>query len=295
MVEAPEEVSMSYLRIVLMGFVLAFVSAIAHPSIVHAQPRGHENNRIEQEAEMHFRRGMEAFARSRFGDALQEFQAGYELMPSPDLLYNVGRTLQNLGRLQEALDVFRRYRAAGCPNNNCTEIDRTIRNLESYCQPAQTPIEPTPVRPTPALPTVVTAPPHAGGHIGPVVTPHPRGTVAPTPQMSALHRYGPWITMASGLVLVGATTPFAAAAASHHSMLSAAANGTQPYTNDVDNARASVGGETTTAIALGVVGGAALTSGVLWLVARPQARQQEHPPPIQPVVGWNTVGAAGTF
>jgi len=60
-------------------------------------------------AEAHYKQGAAFFAAGDFGKALGEFQASYDLVPEPLLLFNMGLCYREGGRKREALDHFRRY------------------------------------------------------------------------------------------------------------------------------------------------------------------------------------------
>jgi tetratricopeptide (TPR) repeat protein len=60
------------------------------------------------EASQFLRRGNEAFLDGRLDDAIREYNRGYQLFPSPNLLYNLGQAYRAAGRKREALDAFRK-------------------------------------------------------------------------------------------------------------------------------------------------------------------------------------------
>jgi hypothetical protein len=55
-----------------------------------------------------FERGMQAYKETRFGDALEAFEASYGIVASPNSLLMIGKTLMALKKRPEAHDVLRR-------------------------------------------------------------------------------------------------------------------------------------------------------------------------------------------
>lgn len=242
-------------------------------------------------AQRHYDTGDTHFAQGRFAEAATEFQAAYDISHNAALLYNIARSHERAGNVDAAIETYQRFLEAGAPGTGRTEIEDAIRSLES----SRTPTLPTTVvrPPTPPAPpvgptnNVVTV---TGPHVGtpPIIPVTPRAT------MSALHRFGPWVTVGVGALISGVSIQQGAAAAGNRGIASEAASGQRPYTFEVQEANASFPGEATRSIILGVAGGAALTAGVLWLALRHNPGT-ERPPVIQPVIGLNQLGLAGTF
>lgn len=70
---------------------------------------------VTNEAKAHKAAGDKAFDEKRYADALAEYKASYELVPTPSLLYNQGRALQFMGRYPEALALLKRFRSTAPP------------------------------------------------------------------------------------------------------------------------------------------------------------------------------------
>lgn len=71
------------------------------------------------EAKGHFAAGKTAFERGQYETALAEFLKAYELAPAPSLLYNMGKTYEELGRYREAASAFEKYLVDyGAPQND---------------------------------------------------------------------------------------------------------------------------------------------------------------------------------
>jgi tetratricopeptide (TPR) repeat protein len=91
------------------ALVLACLCAAAPRAFAQPAPSQAQVARKEHEE------GRRAFAERRFAVALDHFQTAYALAPFPDLLFNIGRCQEELGRLAEAIDTYRRYLAVAPP------------------------------------------------------------------------------------------------------------------------------------------------------------------------------------
>ena len=100
------------------------------------------------------------YAERRFQEALNEFQAAYEMRADPFLLLNMGRCLFRLGRPRSALAKYEQIKSLN------TDLDaETARSLEKYTAEAREALEaeqresPTAAAPAPAPAVALTAPP----------------------------------------------------------------------------------------------------------------------------------------
>jgi iron complex outermembrane receptor protein len=83
----------------LLAGGIALVAAM--PQVAHAD--------VRTEARAHFRRGMAMIAEGRIDDGIAELQAAYDILPHPNVLYNIGRAYAESGRYPEAMEYFQRY------------------------------------------------------------------------------------------------------------------------------------------------------------------------------------------
>lgn len=91
-------------RIAVVALVLgSFVPALA------AAQEAVDPESMEEEARAAFHQGREAFVEGRFEFALERFQTAHRIAGRPELLYNVGATLERLQRPEEALEALRSY------------------------------------------------------------------------------------------------------------------------------------------------------------------------------------------
>ena len=100
------------------------VLALALPLVAHAQP--------SKEASQHFQRGLKLFDEQDFRAALIEFRRANELVPNPNVFYNIGQSCYQLQDYVCALQAFERYLAengAKTPDNRRKEAETEINEL----------------------------------------------------------------------------------------------------------------------------------------------------------------------
>jgi outer membrane receptor for ferrienterochelin and colicin len=127
------------------------------------------------EARGHFKKGMEAITNGRYEDGVAELKRAYEILPHPNVLYNIARAYAEAGDLENSVLYYRRY-LDGNPSDR-DEVAQIVGNLEArlkrqqaVAQAAQAPVAPTPVPgPTPVPPTT----PFPGPAITPTEPPAP--------------------------------------------------------------------------------------------------------------------------
>lgn len=134
------------------------------------------------EARSHFKKGMDSITAGKYDEGIQELQAAYQLLPHPNVLYNIARAYAEAGDLDAAVIYFRKYLEGNPPDKD--EAAQILKNLEARIKrqqqaareaaQAQTPTAPVPAPTAPTapvasapVPTVVspplTPPPPAGG------------------------------------------------------------------------------------------------------------------------------------
>src|SRR4051812_37422392 len=61
------------------------------------------------EARGHFKRGMDAISNGRYEEGIAQLQKAYEILPHPNVLYNIARAYAESGDLENAVVFYRRY------------------------------------------------------------------------------------------------------------------------------------------------------------------------------------------
>lgn len=126
------------------------------------------------EARAHFRRGMEAIAQGRYDEGIGELQKAYEILPHPNVLYNIGRAYAETGELSTAVTYFRKY-LEGNPADK-EEVAQIVKNLEARLKRQEQAAREAAEKPPTPTPTPSPAPTGQ-----PTPTPTPAPAPAPTP------------------------------------------------------------------------------------------------------------------
>ncbi|MFV8749570.1 tetratricopeptide repeat protein [Nannocystaceae bacterium ST9] len=72
-----------------------------------AAPASSESATIE--ADSHTQKAIDAFGAGRYDEAIAEFEAAFELDHNPNHLFNIGRVHEEVGDLQAAVDLYKRF------------------------------------------------------------------------------------------------------------------------------------------------------------------------------------------
>lgn len=81
------------------------------------------------EARSHFKKGMDSITAGKYDDGIAELQKAYQLLPHPNVLYNIARAYAEAGNLDEAVTYFRKYLEGNPPDKD--EAAQILKNLES--------------------------------------------------------------------------------------------------------------------------------------------------------------------
>jgi len=124
------------------------------------------------EARTHFKKGMADIADGRYDAGIEELKKAYDILPHPNVLYNIARAYVDEGDLENAVAYYKKYLEGGPKDRD--EVTQIVSSLEARirkqqaqlieAQQAQTPGGPTPGGP--AGPGAGTQP-GAGGPTGP--------------------------------------------------------------------------------------------------------------------------------
>ena len=128
------------------------LSALAAPGAVTFGPPALADARTEARA--HFKKGMESISAGKYEDGIAELQKAYEILPHPNVLYNIARAYAEAGDLDQALDNYKRY-LAGNPADK-DEVEEVVKNLEARIKrqrdAAREADKPVPDKPVPDKP-----------------------------------------------------------------------------------------------------------------------------------------------
>ena len=142
----------------------ALLAAFLIPSVAHADAR--------TEARAHFKKGMDAIAAGQYEPGIKELEQAYEILPHPNVLFNIARGYAEEGELEKALAAYRRY-LDGNPADK-EEVQQVVKNLEARLQRQQAAREAasqTNPSPTPSPTPTPTKP--QGNEVTPPITPPP--------------------------------------------------------------------------------------------------------------------------
>jgi outer membrane receptor for ferrienterochelin and colicin len=138
------------------------------------------------EARGHFKKGMADIADGRYDAGIEELKAAYDILPHPNVLYNIARAYVDEGDIEDAVTYYKKY-LEGTPTDR-DEVAQIVASLETRMRKQQA--ELLEAQQT-ASPVVATAPAAVPGAAGPPpgATPGPQagtppagtGTTGPVP------------------------------------------------------------------------------------------------------------------
>ncbi len=123
------------------------------------------------EARGHFKTGMSAIADGRYDQGIRELERAYEILPHPNVLFNIARAYTESGDLPNAIAYYRRYLESSPPDADAVKatVDRLQQRLDrerteaaaAAALPGQAPVV---VPGTASAPGAVTPPPTTPGN-----------------------------------------------------------------------------------------------------------------------------------
>jgi iron complex outermembrane receptor protein len=140
------------------------------------------------EARAHFKKGMAAIAEGHYDSGIEELKKAYDILPHPNVLYNIARAYVDVGDLENAVIYYRRY-LEGNPKDR-DEVAQIVASLEARIRKQQAQLleaqQAAGVAPSPAGPGAPAPSPTAQvapvpGQPGPGPGVPPGAAVAPTP------------------------------------------------------------------------------------------------------------------
>lgn len=110
----------------VLTVITVLTALVTSPSTVVAD--------VRTEARSHFRRGMALIAEDQIDEGVSELQRAYDILPHPNVLYNIGRAYVDAERYEEAIEYFEQY-LVGDPTDR-DEVQDLIASLEARIRPA---------------------------------------------------------------------------------------------------------------------------------------------------------------
>ena len=114
---------------------------------------------VRTEARRHFRAGMALIAEGNVDEGVAELQEAFEILPHPNVLYNIGRAYAESGRYEESIQYFETYLESDPPDR--AEVNGYLTALRARIAAVQARESEEPETTEPevvATPTVETAP-----------------------------------------------------------------------------------------------------------------------------------------
>ncbi len=140
-------------RLALSALFAAAVLASAGPAFADART----------EARGHFKKGMEHISNGRYEEGIAELKRANDILPHPNVVYNIARAYAEEGNLDDAVIWYRKY-LEGNPSDR-EDVARIVASLEARIQRQQAAAQAA-AAPGPAAPP----------------SPAPSGSAAPAPQ-----------------------------------------------------------------------------------------------------------------
>src|SRR5262249_57172810 len=87
------------------------------------------------EARAHFKRGMSQIADGRYDSGIEELKKAYDILPHPNVLYNIARAYVDQGDLENAVAYYKKY-LEGNPKDR-DEVAQIVASLEARIRKQQ--------------------------------------------------------------------------------------------------------------------------------------------------------------
>jgi iron complex outermembrane receptor protein len=132
------------------------------------------------EARAHFKKGMAAISDGQYETGIAELKEAYEILPHPNVLYNIARAYVDVGDLEDAVVYYKRY-LEGAPRDR-DEVEQIVVSLEARIRRQQAQLLET--QQAQAAPALTGAPAAVGAAPAPSPAPAPR-VAKPSPASPA--------------------------------------------------------------------------------------------------------------
>ncbi|MCC6556297.1 MAG: tetratricopeptide repeat protein, partial [Polyangiaceae bacterium] len=111
------------------------------------------------EARRHFKAGMELIAQKKYDAGIKELEKANEILPHPNVTFNIARAHAEAGNFEQAIAAYRAYLASDPPDREAvTKIvqqleDKRIAQQRAAAEAAKPPAPPKPEPAAPPTPT----------------------------------------------------------------------------------------------------------------------------------------------
>jgi len=116
------------------------------------------------EARSHFKKGMAAIAEGHYDSGIEDLKQAYEILPHPNVLYNIARAYVDLGDLEDAIIYYSKYLEEAPKDRD--EVARVVESLQARLRRQQAQLLETQQAQAPAPVGPGAAPPGAPGAPG---------------------------------------------------------------------------------------------------------------------------------
>ncbi len=253
-------------RIRVVGLLIA-VGLVATGEL-RAQPAP----TAQSSARVYLQSGVEHYGAGRYAEAAAAFREAHAITHRPELLFNLGMSLERAGDLPGALEAYTLFASAGSPGDDPDRMQARIADLRARQAAAQSSAEARARRGQDATPPPAPA--------APAPSPEVRTTliterVEVRYERSTLQSAGPWVLLGVGaaLALTGSLVGFGANQVATD--VAAANRGEQAWSADLNGRYIGHGSAVGAAYAVGFVGVAAMVGGGLWLALRGPGTRRE--------------------
>jgi tetratricopeptide (TPR) repeat protein len=223
----------------------------------------------KQEMKQHYEKATRAYDVQKYSEAVDEYQRAYEIGGDPAMLYNVAQSYRLNDQPADALRFYRRYLQRSPNARNRDDVEKKIADLERVVEERRRKAAAAPPPPPAPIPVVIAqAPPPE----------------APVKQVEA----SPGRRIA-GIVIasVGAVALATAAITGKMASDKAAKLSDASKVGDVFDPNLEKNGKTLNNIAIvsGIVGGAAIVTGVVLILTSRGSSSPERQAMVSPMVG----------
>jgi hypothetical protein len=126
----------SSLFFIVLGLTSTGASLAAEPRSGDGQVTKPSPTQSElDDAQRHYKRGVELFKNAVYDGALIEFRRAFELAPSYKILYNIGQVNRQLDDYAAAVDAYRRYLREGAsnvPDARKAQVEAEIEKISQW-------------------------------------------------------------------------------------------------------------------------------------------------------------------